>query len=175
MALNKDYYYYYYYYYLYPLYTGYSLVCPQTNHVHRGYTVAATLSFYCQYAVWYVSPTFLRWFWWFIIIIIIIIIIISTGRSLSTDGVHCEVGTEFTKWIQLRTVIYMQPQQTARSATLKMSASSTSLWNVADYVPEYTVSQLRAPKYAHLNLQGLLNNFLSINSFPEDTETQCQT
>ena len=53
---------YYYYYYLYLLHTGYSPVCPQTNHVPRGYTVAATLSFYCQYAVWCVSPSFLRWF-----------------------------------------------------------------------------------------------------------------
>ena len=42
------YYYYYYYLYLYLIYIGYSLVCPQTNHVPRGYTVSATVSFYCQ-------------------------------------------------------------------------------------------------------------------------------
>ena len=41
------YYYYYYYYYHHLLYIGSSLVCPQTNHVPRGYAVAATLSFYC--------------------------------------------------------------------------------------------------------------------------------
>ena len=51
-----------YYYYLYLLYTVYSPVCPQTNRVPRGYTVAATLSFYCQYAVRCVSPSFLCWF-----------------------------------------------------------------------------------------------------------------
>ena len=52
----------YYYYYYYLLYIGYSLVCPQTNHVPRGYTVAATLLFYCQYVVRCVSPSFVRWF-----------------------------------------------------------------------------------------------------------------
>ena len=51
-----------YHYYLYLLYILYSLYVPQTNRVPSGYTVAATLSFYCQYAVRCVSPSFLRWF-----------------------------------------------------------------------------------------------------------------
>ena len=68
---------YYYYYYLYLLYIVYSPVCPQTNHVPRGYTVAATLSFYCQHAVWCVSPSFLRWFWW------------SSTSALSGECVQC--------------------------------------------------------------------------------------
>ena len=54
------YYYYYYYFYLYLLYIGYSLVCRRDN-VPMGYTVAPTLSFYCQYGVWRLSPSFLRW------------------------------------------------------------------------------------------------------------------
>ena len=60
--LRSIYVYYYYYYYYYLLYIGYSPYVPQTNRVPRGYTVAATLSFYCQYAVRCVSPSFLRWF-----------------------------------------------------------------------------------------------------------------
>ena len=66
-----------YYYYLYLLYIGYSPVCPQTNPVPSGYTVAATLSFYCQYAVRCVSPSFLRWFWW------------SSTSALSGECVQC--------------------------------------------------------------------------------------
>ena len=57
-------YYYYYYLYLYLLYVWYSLVRPRETHVSRGYIVAATLSFYCQYGVWCKSPSFLSWFWW---------------------------------------------------------------------------------------------------------------
>ena len=68
---------YYYYYYVYLLYIGYSPVCPQTNHVPSGYTVAATLSFYCQYAVRCVSPSFLRRFWW------------SSTSALSAECVQC--------------------------------------------------------------------------------------
>ena len=45
-----------------PLYRVFTRMSPQTNHVPMGYTVAATLLFYCQYAVWCVSPSFLRWF-----------------------------------------------------------------------------------------------------------------
>ena len=80
------YYYYYYYYYhyhhhhhhhLYLLSIGYSLVCPQTNHVPSWYTVAATLPFYCQYAVRCVSPSFLRWFWW------------TSTSALSGECVQC--------------------------------------------------------------------------------------
>ena len=35
---------------------------PESNHVPTGYTVAVTLSFYCQYVVWCISPSFLLWF-----------------------------------------------------------------------------------------------------------------
>jgi hypothetical protein len=47
---------------------------PQTNPVPRGYTVAATLSFYCQYAVRSVSPSFLQ--------LVLMVLYVSTSRRM---------------------------------------------------------------------------------------------